>query len=127
MVHNAIEYGTLQVLGEGLSLLKDAKPELDLVAITDLWNHGSVIRSWLMELAHKALSDDSFEEIADKVGGGETGTWAVQHALGRKIPIPLIQSALSERFRSNLDENFSLKIIAALRKEFGGHETPTKE
>ncbi len=122
MVHNAIEYGMLQVLGEGFWLLKSADSPLDLERIANLWNHGSVVRSWLLELTQRALGDGDFEKIADEIGGGQTGHWAVQEALDRKVPVPLISTALMERFVSRHDENFSHKLIAALRQQFGGHE-----
>ncbi len=126
MVHNAIEYGMLQVLGEGFFLMKKSPFDLDLGKVAGLWMHGSVVRGWLLELARKAIEDKNFDSISDIVGGGETGAWAVEEAVARKVPAPLITAALIERFSSSVSENFGHKLIAALRQQFGGHEVTKK-
>lgn len=123
MVHNAIEYGILQVLGEGFWMLEKAPYTLAPAEIAALWSRGSVIRGWLVELAAKALQNEKqFSGFSDSVGGGETGKWAAQDALERDVPIPLITQALQTRFASVAPENLACKLVAALRYEFGGHE-----
>lgn len=126
MVHNAIEYGMLQVLGEGFWLLNKGGYDLDLPKIANLWNHGSVIRSWLVELVGDVFKKQDFSKLGDQIGGGETGRWAVLEAMEKKIPIPLITQALTERYASSQGENFGHQIIAGLRFAFGGHETTSK-
>lgn len=124
MVHNAIEYGMLQAIGEGFELLAAAPYDLDLAAIAELWNQGSVIRSWLLELAARALAaDPRLEAIGGAVGGGETGLWAIQEAWERGVPLATIALAYSLRLRSRQSDTFAGKVVAALRREFGGHAT----
>lgn len=122
MAHNAIEYGILEALGEGFELLQSGPCQYDLAAVADLWNHGSVIRSWLMELAADALGrDPRLEAITGAVGGGDTGSWAVEEAWSAGIPLPGIALAYAMRLRSRQTDTFSGKVVAALRREFGGH------
>lgn len=122
MVHNAIEYGMLQAIGEGFELLQASGFPLDLPAIAELWNHGSVVRSWLMELAQRALAaDPALESIRGYVEDSGEGRWAVAESIERAVPLPVITLALQTRFRSRQEDSFSARVIAALRQEFGGH------
>lgn len=123
MVHNGIEYAMLQGYAEGLQIL-NAKKEfnLDLKKIANLWNHGSVIRSWLLELAESAFEKDPhLDTIRGYVEDSGEGRWTVAEAIEENVPSPVITLSLLERFRSRQQESFSAKVIAALRNEFGGH------
>ena len=124
MVHNGIEYGLLQAYAEGFELL-EAKAEygLDNAAIARLWNRGSVVRSWLLELAETALGrSPHLQDIKGYVDDSGEGRWTVQEAIDRAVPVPAMSLALFARFRSREEESFGAKFIAALRNEFGGHE-----
>jgi 6-phosphogluconate dehydrogenase len=124
MVHNGIEYALLQGYAEGYEILHASKdfPKLDLHQIAEVWQHGSVVRSWLNELAASAFSRDA--ELSDLKGfvadSGE-GRWTVQEAIDTDTPAPVITLSLLMRFRSRQPDTFSGKVIAALRNEFGGH------
>lgn len=123
MVHNGIEYAMLQSYAEGFEIL-NAKKEfnLDLKQISGLWNHGSVIESWLLELAGHAFDKDpKLDSIKGYVEDSGEGRWTVAEAIEQDVPAPLITLSLLERFRSRQDDSFSAKVIAALRNEFGGH------
>lgn len=129
MVHNGIEYALLQSYGEGFELLKNA-PEfrIDLHRAAHVWNRGSVIRSWLLELAEDALQKDGrLDRIGDEVGGGSTGEWTVLAGIEQKTPTPMISTALNARYRTRQTESFAGKVVAALRNEFGGHEVVQKD
>ena len=129
MVHNGIEYGLLQAYAEGFELL-EAKAEygLDAAAIARLWNHGSVVRSWLLELAGTALGrSPHLQDIKGYVADSGEGRWTVQEAIDRAVPVPAMSLALFARFRSREEESFGAKFIAALRNEFGGHEVKKEE
>ena len=128
MVHNGIEYGMLQAYAEGLSLLRGGPYRLELGRIAHLWNQGSVIRSWLLELAERALArDPDLRAIAGYVEDSGEGRWTVQEAVAFGVPLPIISGALFSRFRSRATDPFSDKVVAALRREFGGHAVkPTK-
>jgi len=122
MVHNAIEYGMLQAIGEGFELVQASEFPVDLPRIADLWNHGSVVRSWLMELAQRALAaDPQLERIRGHVEDSGEGRWAVQESIEKAVPLPVITLSLQARFRSRQEESFSARVIAALRQQFGGH------
>ena len=124
MVHNGIEYGLLQAYAEGYEILHESKtfPELDLAAIAEVWQHGSVVRSWLNELAALAFSrDGSLSAIKGWVADSGEGRWTVQEAIDLDVPAPVITLSLQARFRSRQAESFGAKVIAALRNEFGGH------
>lgn len=123
MIHNGIEYGLLQAYGEGFEILSAKKEfELDLKKIAQLWNQGSVVRSWLLELAEDALAKDpKLAGVKGYVDDSGEGRWSVQEAITENVPAPVLTLALLARFRSRQDESFSAKLIAALRKEFGGH------
>jgi len=124
MVHNGIEYGLLQAYAEGYEILHASKrfPDLDLRQVGDLWQRGSVVRSWLNELAVRAFANDaSLEKIRGWVADSGEGRWTVQEAIDSDVPAPVITLSLLMRFRSRQEDSFSAKVIAALRNEFGGH------
>jgi 6-phosphogluconate dehydrogenase len=123
MVHNGIEYGLMQAYAEGFELLNGIPDyELDLRQIAALWQHGSVVRSWLLELLETALAEDpGLEEIRGYVEDSGEGRWTVHEAIESAVPVPAIALALFARFSSRQDESFAAKINAALRKQFGGH------
>jgi 6-phosphogluconate dehydrogenase len=123
MIHNGIEYGMLQAYAEGYEILHGSKDfKLDLRQISAVWNRGSVVRSWLNELAERAFAKDT--ELAALKGyvedSGE-GRWTVQEAIDLDVPAPVITLSLLTRFRSRQSDSFGAKVIAALRNEFGGH------
>ncbi|MBI5967211.1 MAG: decarboxylating 6-phosphogluconate dehydrogenase [Deltaproteobacteria bacterium] len=124
MIHNGIEYGMMSAYGEGFELLQ-ASPygkNLDLAKVAHLWNQGSVVRSWLLELAEAALKKDkNLSSIKGYVEDSGEGRWTVQQAVDMAVPAPVISASLFQRFRSRQTDSFSDKILAALRKEFGGH------
>ncbi len=124
MIHNGIEYGMLQAYAEGFALLEAADElDLDLHQVAALWNHGSVVRSWLLELTELALEHaDEFEQIQGYVEDSGMGRWTVQEAVERSISAPAITASLFARFSSRDDEKFAARIVAALRNQFGGHK-----
>ncbi|MCC6160144.1 MAG: decarboxylating 6-phosphogluconate dehydrogenase [Deltaproteobacteria bacterium] len=127
MVHNGIEYGMLQAYAEGFEILEASRYDLDLRAVSALWNRGSVVRSWLLEMCERAFeSDPHLEAIGDHVADSGEGRWTVQEAMDLDVPAPVITLSLLARFRSRQDESFGAKVIAALRNEFGGHATRKK-
>ena len=125
MVHNGIEYALLQSYAEGFELLKEGPFEIDLGLVARIWNNGSVIRSWLLELAQEVLESDGLKEVAAEVGGGQTGRWATEAALEHEVPFTMLAAALSERYRSRR-ESFAARLVAALRQGFGGHTVKKK-
>jgi len=125
MIHNGIEYGMLQAYAEGYEILHASKDfKLDLRRIAALWNHGSVVRSWMNELAERAFAADAdLAGIRGYVEDSGEGRWTVQEAIDLSVPAPVITLALQMRFRSRQTDSFGAKVVAALRKEFGGHAT----
>ncbi|HYM90239.1 MAG TPA: decarboxylating 6-phosphogluconate dehydrogenase [bacterium] len=122
MIHNGIEYGMLQAYAEGFAILHDGPYKIDLRAVSALWNHGSVVRSWLLELAERAFTaDPELRSLRGYVEDSGEGRWTVQEAIDRSVPAPVITLSLLQRFRSRQEENFGDKVIAALRQQFGGH------
>jgi 6-phosphogluconate dehydrogenase len=123
MVHNGIEYGLLQAYAEGYEILHQSKDfDLDLHQISAVWNHGSVVRSWLNELAERAFADGAdLAGIRGYVEDSGEGRWTVQEAIDLSVPAPVITLSLLMRFGSRQDESYSAKVIAALRNQFGGH------
>jgi 6-phosphogluconate dehydrogenase len=122
MVHNGIEYGMMQAYAEGFEIMHSSNYKLDLAAIADLWNHGSVVRSWLLELAASALApDQDLTHLKGWVADSGEGRWTVQEAIDCDVPAPVITIALLNRFRSRQDDSYQAKVLAALRNEFGGH------
>jgi 6-phosphogluconate dehydrogenase len=122
MVHNGIEYGLLQAYAEGFELLEKSDFDLDLHAIAGLWNHGSVVRSWLLELAERALArDPHLEGLRGYVEDSGEGRWTVLEAVERGVPAGVISQSLFARFSSRDENSLAMRLIAALRNEFGGH------
>jgi 6-phosphogluconate dehydrogenase len=122
MIHNGIEYGLLQAYAEGFELLEAAPFEIDLPAVATLWNQGSVVRSWLLELAERALAaDPHLSGIRGYVEDSGEGRWTVMEAIERDVPATVLAYSLFARFRSRQQESFGAKLIAALRQQFGGH------
>ncbi|MBI5418524.1 MAG: decarboxylating 6-phosphogluconate dehydrogenase [Deltaproteobacteria bacterium] len=122
MIHNGIEYGMMQAYAEGFELLSTAPFPLDLPAIADLWNRGSVVRSWLLALAGRALSrDPSLSGLAPYVEDSGEGRWTLERSIEAGVPLPAIGLSLFMRFFSRQDSSFAMRMIAALRNEFGGH------
>ena len=123
MVHNGIEYGLLQAYGEGFEILEASDYDLDLLKISHLWNQGSVVRSWLLELAELAFKEDGndLEHVRGYVVDSGEGRWTVQEAIDHDVPAPIITLSLLARMASRQEESFSAKVIAALRHQFGGH------
>jgi len=122
MVHNGVEYGLMQAYGEGFELLQSAPFELDLAQIAEVWRHGSVVRSWLLDLAARALeADPQLEHVEGWVEDSGEGRWTIETAIDNAVPVPVIAQALFARFASRQDGSFSAKLLAALRHQFGGH------
>jgi 6-phosphogluconate dehydrogenase len=124
MVHNGIEYGMMQAYGEGFDIL-EASPyseSFNYAEIAHLWNQGSVVRSWLLELAEAAFAkDERLSDILGYVEDSGEGRWTVQQAIDTRVSAPVIALSLMRRFRSRKQDSFSDKVVAALRREFGGH------
>ena len=129
MVHNGIEYALLQAYAEGFEIMNTKKEfNLDLQKISNLWNQGSVIRSWLLELAEEAFrKEPGLDSIRGYVEDSGEGRWTVAAAIEEDVPAPIITLSLLERFSSRQSESFSDKVIAALRNEFGGHAVKKKD
>ena len=123
MVHNGIEYGLMQAYAEGFELLRGVEGfELDLRQISALWQHGSVVRSWLLELLERAFDEDpQLEGIRGYVEDSGEGRWTVHEAVEAAVPVPVLALSLFARFSSRQDESFAAKVNAALRNQFGGH------
>ena len=123
MVHNGVEYALMQAYGEGFEILKSSEFDLDVSAIAEVWRHGSVVRSWLLDLAARALAEDpDLDRVAPWVEDSGEGRWTVQTAIDNAVPAPTIALSLFTRFASRQDDSFSNKLLAALRHQFGGHE-----
>ena len=122
MVHNGIEYSMMQGYAEGFELMSKSEYQLDLARIADLWMHGSVVRSWLLELAAGALKEDQkLDKLKGYVQDSGEGRWMIADAIDKSVPVPTLTAALFTRFRSRQDESFAEKMLAALRNAFGGH------
>lgn len=122
MVHNGIEYGMMQAIGEGFDLLEHSPYNYNNEAVAKVWNNGSVIRSWLMELAEKAFADDpQLAELKGTMYSSGEGKWTVEESLERQVPMPVTTLALQMRYRSLEDDTFTGKVVASLRNGFGGH------
>ena len=122
MVHNGIEYSMMQGYAEGFELMSKSEYKLDLARVADLWMHGSVVRSWLLELAASALKDDQkLEKLKGYVQDSGEGRWMIADAIEKDVPVPTLTTALFTRFRSRQEESFAEKMLAALRNAFGGH------
>jgi 6-phosphogluconate dehydrogenase len=126
MVHNGIEYGMMQSMAEGFELMNRSEYKFDNAAVAKLWNNGSVIRGWLMELMYDAfLKDGSLSKIKGVMHSSGEGKWMLETALQKSVPTPVIALSLLMRYRSQQEDTFSGKVVAALRNEFGGHAVDT--
>jgi 6-phosphogluconate dehydrogenase len=122
MIHNGIEYAMLQGYAEGFEIMNASDYDLDLHQIAELWRHGSVVRSWLLDLAAAAYQrDPELSALTGWVEDSGEGRWTVQEALDKDVPAPVINLSLIMRLRSRQQDSYSAKVIAALRNEFGGH------
>jgi 6-phosphogluconate dehydrogenase len=127
MVHNAIEYSMLQGYGEGFEMLQASGYDLDLLQVSRLWTHASVVRSWLLDLLVRALEQDpKLADIRGYVEDSGEGRWTLHEAIERSVPMPTLADALFARFSSRQKESFSAKVVAALRNQFGGHAVKTE-
>jgi 6-phosphogluconate dehydrogenase len=127
MVHNGIEYGMMQAYGEGYEILKKSEYSPDLLQVSKVWQAGSVVRSWLLDLAVNAFEKhgNNLDDIKGYVADSGEGRWTVEAAMNEDVPAPVITLSLLMRFVSRQDESFSAQVLAALRNEFGGHEVKT--
>jgi 6-phosphogluconate dehydrogenase len=128
MVHNGIEYGLMQAYAEGFEIMHASDYKLDLGAIAELWMQGSVVRSWLLELAGRAFKTNGpdLTHLKGYVADSGEGRWTVQEAIDHDIPAPVITLSLLTRFRSRQEDSYGAKVLAALRNEFGGHAVKTE-
>ena len=127
MVHNGIEYGMMQAIAEGFEVLEKSPYDVDYQKVAELWNQGSVVRSWLMELTARAFSKDpQLDSIRGVMHSSGEGKWTLETALDLGVPTPVIALSLMMRYRSQQTDTFSGKIVAALRNEFGGHAVEHK-
>ena len=129
MVHNGIEYGLMQAYAEGFEIMSEAPEfDLDLHEIAAIWRYGSVVRSWLLDLAERSLRPESgFENIEAVVVDSGEGRWTAQEAIDRGVSAPVITSALFARFASQKKDAFGLRLVSALRNQFGGHAFTTAD
>ncbi len=129
MVHNGIEYGLMQSYAEGFELMYHSEFDLDLSEVAGIWRYGSVVRSWLLDLLCAALEEhgDRLEDIAGYVEDSGEGRWTINEAINENVPLPAITSALYARFASRREIDFSAKVAAALRNQFGGHAVKAVE
>ena len=126
MIHNGIEYGLMQAYAEGFELMHESPYKIDLGAVAGLWNHGSVVRSWLLELAARALAADAdLSGVKGYVDDSGEGRWTLHEGIDRGVPLPVMTAALYTRFRSRRDNPFAERLLAALRGQFGGHAVKT--
>jgi 6-phosphogluconate dehydrogenase len=122
MIHNGVEYALMQAYGEGFELLRSSEFDLDLAQIAEVWRHGSVVRSWLLDLVASALTKDpDLNGVRGFVEDSGEGRWTVETAVHRAVPAPVIAASLFARFSSRQEDSFAAKLLAALRNEFGGH------
>jgi 6-phosphogluconate dehydrogenase len=122
MIHNAIEYGLMQAYAEGFELMHETPYGLDVAAIASLWMHGSVVRSWLLELTARALAENAdLAGIEGYVEDSGEGRWTLHEGIERGVPLPVLTAALFTRYRSRERDPFSERLLAALRQQFGGH------
>jgi len=127
MVHNGIEYGLLQAYAEGFAVLHSSPFDVDLQAVSRVWKHGSVIRSWLLDLAERVFkADPTLSDLDPYVWDSGEGRWTVEAALRQNVPAPIITASLIARIQSRDNDSFAMKTIAALRNQFGGHAVKKK-
>lgn len=123
MIHNGIEYGMMQAYAEGFEILKTSPYEIDIEKVGSGWMHGSVVQSWLLELAVKAFREDpNLESIKGYVEDSGEGRWTIEAAIEQNVPAHVITSSLYARFESRQKDSFAMKVLAALRNQFGGHK-----
>jgi len=129
MVHNGIEYGLMQAYAEGFAILRAKEAQhLDLAQISEIWRHGSVIRSWLLDLLTKAIADNpEMKGIAPQVADSGEGRWTVFEAIESNVPAPVITQSLIERIRSRDRDSYADRLLAAMRHAFGGHPIKTEQ
>jgi len=128
MVHNGIEYGMMEAYAEGFELMAASEFDLPLPDIARLWNQGSVVRSWLLELAEQALVEDpDLSRIQAHVDDSGEGRWTVLEGISRAVPTPVIALSLMRRFGSRQDDSYAMRLVAALRRQFGGHAAKPAE
>ena len=123
MIHNGIEYGIMQAYAEGFEIIEHSEFDVDLHELSGIWRYGSVVRSWLLELLHKAFEEhgNELEDIAPYVEDSGEGRWTIHEAIAENVPAPVISAALFARFSSRDEINLAAKVAAALRNQFGGH------
>jgi 6-phosphogluconate dehydrogenase len=122
MIHNGIEYGLMQAYAEGFEILKTSPFDLNLERIASIWQRGSVVRSWLLDLLEAALREDAhLDALRGFVDDSGEGRWTAQAAIDQDVPAPVIMLSLLTRFRSRQADSFGAKVVAALRQQFGGH------
>jgi 6-phosphogluconate dehydrogenase len=123
MIHNGIEYGIMQAYAEGFEIIEHSEFDVDLHDLSGIWRYGSVVRSWLLELLHKAFEEhgNNLDDIAPYVEDSGEGRWTIHEAIAENVPAPVISAALFARFHSRDEINFAAKVAAALRNQFGGH------
>lgn len=127
MIHNGIEYGMMQAIGEGFNILKSSRFDLDYCAVAKVWSNGSIIRGLLMELTKQAfINNGDLEQIVPIIDAQGEGQWTVEEAIRLNVPIPVIANSLFVRYASKDTDKFSDKVVAALRNEFGGHKLHVK-
>jgi 6-phosphogluconate dehydrogenase len=128
MVHNGIEYGMMQAYGEGFELLHASEFGLDLATVAQVWNHGSVVRSWLLELAERAFDAEGSDlaHIKGYVEDSGEGRWTIQEAMAHDVPATVLAHSLFARFTSRQTDSYAMKVAAALRNQFGGHDVKTE-
>jgi len=128
MVHNGIEYGLMQAYAEGFEIMHASDYDIDLAGVAELWMQGSVVRSWLLELAGRAFraNGQDLDKLKGYVSDSGEGRWTVQEAIDRDVPAPVITLSLLTRLRSRQEDSYGGKVLAALRNEFGGHEVKTE-
>jgi 6-phosphogluconate dehydrogenase len=129
MVHNGIEYGMMEAYAEGFELMHHSMYPLDLTEIAGIWRHGSVVRSWLLDLLYEAFKEHggTLDDIAGYVEDSGEGRWTINEAIEAAVPVPVIAASLFARFSSRRDINFAAKVSAALRNQFGGHAVRAAE
>ncbi len=128
MVHNGIEYGMMQAYGEGFELLHASEFQLDMTKVAHVWNQGSVVRSWLLELAERAFAAEGSDlaKIKGYVADSGEGRWTVQEAIAHDVPLTALAHSLFARFSSRQEDSYAMKVAAALRNQFGGHEVKSE-
>jgi 6-phosphogluconate dehydrogenase len=123
MVHNGVEYGMMQAYAEGFDVMHASRFPIELKEVAALWNRGSVVRSWLCELAERAFDAEGndLEDIRGYVNDSGEGRWTIQDAIDHDVPVPVLSAALFARFYSRANGDFTSRVLAALRNQFGGH------